>query len=343
MKAKAVALISGGLDSMLAAKVILDQGIHVEGLNFFTGFCHSGHTSAIRSKSKVKRNDALWVAEQLGIKLHIIDVVEEYKKVLFEPKYGYGKHFNPCLDCKMFMVNKAYAWMKEHSYDFIITGEVIGQRPNSQLKSKMQIVNNSLAEDGYLLRPLSAKNLPPTLIEKNGIVDREKLFAFSGRGRKPQLELAKQQKITEFAQPAGGCCVLTDASYSKKLQDLLQFKQDADYSLDDIILLKIGRHFRLSDTAKLIVSRDEAEGKFLSGYRYKYTSLEALEHAGAFGLLYGNASEDDLQLAAKIVARYSKTEDQAKVDVTFQTPKGESFVKTILPFTPEDIKQDWYI
>ena len=141
MSHKAVALISGGLDSMLAAKLILDQGIHVEGLNFYTGFCHSGHTSAIKAnkKNRVKRNDSLWVAEQLGIKLHIIDIVEPYKDIVINPKHGYGKNLNPCLDCKVFMVSNAIAWAEQHGFDFVITGEVVGQRPKSQLKVHLPI------------------------------------------------------------------------------------------------------------------------------------------------------------------------------------------------------------
>ena len=139
---KAVALISGGLDSMLAAKCMLEQGIHVEGINFYTGFCHSGHTSAIRKTkdNKIKRNDALWVAEQLGIKLHIIDIVEEYQEVLTNPKHGYGAYLNPCLDCKVFMVKQAKKWMAANNFDFIVTGEVIGQRPKSQRKATMPLI-----------------------------------------------------------------------------------------------------------------------------------------------------------------------------------------------------------
>ena len=139
---KAIALISGGLDSMLATKVVMEQGVHVEGLNFFTGFCVEGHTHAIRKqdKNKIKRNNALWVAEQLGIKLHIVDVIEPYKDVVINPKHGYGANLNPCLDCKGFMVHKAYEWMQKHGFDFIITGEVIGQRPMSQRKDTMPVV-----------------------------------------------------------------------------------------------------------------------------------------------------------------------------------------------------------
>ena len=191
---KAAALISGGLDSMLAAKTIMDQGILVEGINFFTGFCVEGHTHAIRQKdrAKPKRNNALWVAEQLGIKLHIIDVIEAYKAVLVNPKHGYGANMNPCLDCKIFMVNKAKEWIKENGFDFIITGEVIGQRPMSQRKQTMPIIARESGADDLLLRPLCAKNLLETLPEREGWVDRAKLHDFSGRSRKPQMALAKR-------------------------------------------------------------------------------------------------------------------------------------------------------
>jgi tRNA U34 2-thiouridine synthase MnmA/TrmU len=193
---KAVALISGGLDSMLAVRVMQEQGIEVEGINFFTGFCVEGHTHAIRNKDKKKekRNNALWVAEQLGIKLHIVDVIEEYKDVLLNPKHGYGANMNPCLDCKIFMVNKAVEWVQENhkdGFDFIITGEVIGQRPMSQRKDTMPVVARESGADDILLRPLCAKNLPATKPELEGWVDREKLYDFSGRNRKPQMALAK--------------------------------------------------------------------------------------------------------------------------------------------------------
>ena len=193
-KRKAVALISGGLDSLLAAKMMLEQGIHVEGINFYTGFCHSGHTSAIRNNKsgKAPRNDALWVAEQLGIKLHIIDIVEEYKDVLLNPKHGYGQNLNPCLDCKVFMVKKAHEWMAENEFDFIVTGEVVGQRPKSQRRETMPIVEKKSGALDRLLRPLCAKHLPETLPETEGWIERDKLLNFHGRNRKPQLALAEK-------------------------------------------------------------------------------------------------------------------------------------------------------
>ena len=157
---------------MLATKTVMEQGVHVEGINFFTGFCVEGHTHAIRAnnKAKPKRNNSLWVAEQLGMKLHIVDVIEEYKDVLINPKHGYGAHMNPCLDCKIFMVNKAKQWIVENVFDFIITGEVIGQRPMSQRKATMPIISRESGADDLLLRPLCAKNLPATLPEREGLV-----------------------------------------------------------------------------------------------------------------------------------------------------------------------------
>ena len=167
---QAVALISGGLDSMLAVRVIQEQGIYVEGINFYTGFCVEGHTHAIRNKDrkKPKRNSALWCAEQLGIKLHIIDIIQEYKNILLNPHHGYGANLNPCLDCKAFMVAKAREWMEQHGFDFIITGEVVGQRPKSQRKETLPVVARASGAGDRLLRPLCAGLLTQTLPEQEG-------------------------------------------------------------------------------------------------------------------------------------------------------------------------------
>ena len=189
---KALSLISGGLDSLLATKLVQDQGVHVEGVNFFTGFCVEGHTHAIRKKDRArpKRNNALWVAEQLGIKLNIVDIVDEYQDVVFNPRHGYGAHLNPCLDCKIFMVRKSHEWIERRGFDFVITGEVVGQRPKSQRKDTMPVVQQESGIQDRLLRPLCARNLPETLPERKGWVDRSRLFGFSGRSRRPQMALA---------------------------------------------------------------------------------------------------------------------------------------------------------
>lgn len=341
---KAVALISGGLDSLLATKAILEQGIHVEGINFFTGFCVEGHTHALRKKDQVKgkRNNALWVAEQLNIKLHIIDIVEEYKSIVINPKYGYGAHLNPCLDCKIFMVGKAREWMEENQFDFIITGEVIGQRPKSQKKKFLPIVAEESGAFDRLLRPLCAKNLPATLPEREGWVDREKLFNFSGRNRKPQMALADDFGFKEYAQPAGGCCFLTNEHYSAKLKDLWQNRGTRQYELDDIILLKIGRHIRPNSNFKLIIGREESENHYLEGYCHQFTHIRPLSHMGPFALYDGENSAEDLTLAAQIVARFGQGQFSDKVQIEVNTI-GDSRVLEVAPLKAEEILEEWYV
>ncbi|MCB1758591.1 MAG: tRNA (5-methylaminomethyl-2-thiouridylate)-methyltransferase [Gammaproteobacteria bacterium] len=344
-KAKAVALISGGLDSLLAAHVAIEQGVHVEGINFFTGFCVEGHTHAIRKqdRSKPKRNNALWVAEQLGIKLHIIDIIEEYKAVVFNPRYGYGANLNPCLDCKIFMVRKAHEWCLKQGFDFIVTGEVIGQRPMSQRKDTMPVVSRQSGAEDRLLRPLCAKNLPPTLPEREGWVDREKLYDFSGRSRKPQMALAARFGFKDYAQPAGGCCFLTDAQYSSKLADLWRSRGEKRYELDDIMLLKVGRHFRPKPGFKVIVAREEGEGKFLQGYRKQFLSLSTTSHPGPLALIDGEVEPADIELAARLISRYSKGRNEEKVEVEVRQPDGSSHQLRVQPLAPSDIPEAWHL
>jgi len=342
---KALALISGGLDSLLAAKVVQEQGVHVEGVNFFTGFCVEGHTHAIRKKDKAKpkRNNALWSAEQLGIKLHIVDIVEEYKDIVFNPKHGYGAHLNPCLDCKIFMVKKAHEWIEEHDFDFVITGEVIGQRPKSQRKDTMPVVQRESGIDDRLLRPLCAKNLPETLPEREGWVDRDKLYDFSGRSRKPQMALAEQFGFEDYAQPAGGCCFLTDEQYSIKLADLWQARGEKQYEMDDIMLLKVGRHIRPAPHFKLIVAREEGEGKFMQGYRKQYANLNTTSHGGPLALIDGEVSEGDLQLAARIVARYSQGKHAEQVELEYTDLEGNTRSLTVKPLAAHEIPKEWIL
>ena len=342
---KAVALISGGLDSLLAAKVIQEQGIHVEGINFYTGFCVEGHTHAIRKKdqAKPKRNNALWVAEQLGIKLHIVDIIEEYKDVVINPKHGYGANLNPCLDCKVFMVQKAREWIEKNDFDFIITGEVIGQRPKSQRKDTMPVIARESGADQLLLRPLCAKNLEPTRPELEGWVDREKLHNFGGRTRKPQMALAEQFGFEDYAQPAGGCCFLTDAQYSNKLADMWKSRGDRSYEIDDIMLLKVGRHLRPRPHFKMIIGREDGENKFLQGYRKQYTHLITTSHNGPLVLIDGKIDEDDLELAAQITARFSQGRNADKVDVEIHTLDGDSLTRQVTPSAGEAIPRNWYL
>ena len=340
-----MALISGGLDSMLAARAVMAQGVHVEGINFFTGFCVEGHTHAIRQKdrNKAKRNNALWVAEQLGIKLHIVDIVDEYKRVVLNPKHGYGANLNPCLDCKIFMVHKAHEWMQAHGFDFIVTGEVVGQRPMSQRKDTLPLVQSESGVDALLLRPLCARTLPPSQPEREGWVDRNQLDDFAGRSRKPQMALAARLGITDYAQPAGGCCFLTDERYSVKLADLWASRGRRDYDLDDILLLKVGRHLRPRPGFKLIVAREEGEGNYLQGYRNMFDHLETLSHGGPLTLIDGDYGEDDLMLAARIVARYSQGRDAAEVVVRATDTRGGVRELKVAPLPPHEIPEAWIL
>ena len=346
MTRKAAALISGGLDSLLAARVIQQQGVHVEGINFFTGFCVEGHTHAIRKKDKAKpkRNNALWVAEQLGIKLHIIDIVEEYKDVVINPKHGYGANLNPCLDCKIFMVQKAHEWIQQKGFDFIITGEVIGQRPMSQRKETMPIISNESGADDLLLRPLCAKNLPATKPELEGWIKRDDMFGFSGRSRKPQIALAKQFGFDDYAQPAGGCCFLTDENYSVKLQDLWSNRGEKKYDLDDIMLLKVGRHIRPDKTYKLIISREEGETRFLSGYKKQFQSIKTISHSGPIALIEGaQLDKEQIKLACSIIARFSKGKNADQVELTYSAAGGEPETIHVKALEPHEIPKNWYL
>lgn len=342
---KAIVLLSGGLDSLLAARLMLDQGLHVEGINFFTGFCVEGHTHAIRRDraDRVVRNNALYAAEQLGIRLHIIDVIEEYKDVVLNPRHGYGAHLNPCIDCKGFMVRHARVWMEEHGFDFIVTGEIVGQRPKSQRRDTFPIIAQESGAFDRLLRPLSAKLLPPTLPERLGWVDREQLLGLHGRNRKPQMALAKRHDLT-YAQPAGGCCFLTDQSYAHKLKDLWASRGERRYDFDDIMLLKIGRHLRPRPHFKLIVGREEGENRFLEGYRNRFVHLRATEHRGPLVLLQGDVKDGDLDLAAAITARFGQGREGLSVRVAIGYPDTDTLqYREVCPLKPEALAEQWYL
>ncbi len=347
-----MALVSGGLDSMLAIKVVQSQGIEVEGINFYTGFCVEGHTHAIRRQpgDKPPRNNALWVAEQLGIRLRIEDISEAYKQIVLQPRYGYGSHLNPCLDCKVFMVsqaglllNRARELAAEEGFDFIITGEVPGQRIKSQKADYMRLVARESGADDRLLRPLSAKLIPPTLPEREGWVDRERLYGFSGRSRAPQIALAREFGIEDWSQPAGGCCFLTDESYSRKLRDLWASRGRKDYELDDILLLKVGRHLRPAPHYKLMIGREEGENNFLEGYHRQFPHIRILSHPGPLTLVDGNPEAEDLAFAARIAARYSQGRHSDRVRVAVHLPDGVVREMDVLPLPDSGLEKTWHV
>ncbi len=285
---RAIALISGGLDSALAAEVIKLQGVDVIGVAFITPFTHP----------RVEK-----LAQNIGIQIKTIDISLEYLDLVKSPSFGYGKNLNPCIDCHIFMLKKAKKLMFEYQANFIITGEVLGQRPMSQNKSSLRKVEKESDLEGLLLRPLSAKLLSPSMPEQEGWVRRSLLFNFSGRSRKPQMDLAKRLELEGFGQPAGGC-LLTDPGFSRRLKDLLSYGRELN--LNGIKLLKLGRHFRLSCQAKLVLGRNQQENQRLIDFAgYNNFLLKPIDILGPTGILEAEAvSRGLLELSASILARY---------------------------------------
>ncbi|MCW4004858.1 MAG: hypothetical protein NWE95_13205 [Candidatus Bathyarchaeota archaeon] len=301
-KVKAVSLFSGGLDSILATELIRRQGIEVIAFNVKTPF-------GIPKKDGA--SEAQQAATQLNIPLKILNVDKDYVRMLRNPKHGYGKNLNPCIDCKIFILKKAKKYAKEIGADFLFTGEVLGERPMSQHYPALQIIEKEAGLKGKLLRPLSAKLLPQTEAEKKGLVDRNKLLAIQGRSRKPQFELAKEFGIKTYPSPAGGC-LLTCEEYTKKLQDLLTNKKRI--TTKDIALLRVGRHFRVGKN-KIIVGRNEAENKFLSANKDTNDYFfELPDIVGPISLLQGQKTKKAIETAAQLTAFYSDAKtSQAKV------------------------------
>lgn len=321
---KAVALLSGGLDSTLAVKVILDMGIHVEALSIHTGFCLVDHRRFINSRrgEVPPRNEALRAAADLGVHLEMIDVSGEYLDVVLNPKHGYGSAANPCIDCRILMLKKAKEYMERTEADFIITGEVLAQRPMTQHRGTMRRIAKESGTVDVLLRPLSAKLLEPTKPEIEGLVDREKLYDFSGRGRKDQMRLARERGITDYPQPAGGCCFLTDKNYARKFRDLVAHRPQGSITMDDLLILKAGRHFRVSDSAKVVVGRDQAENEFLERFMSGRWVFKVQDYEGPLTLVEGTPGQDDLRKVASIAARYSDGKDRPMLTVSCRHPDG---------------------
>lgn len=302
---RALALFSGGLDSVLAMKVIIDQGIDVIALNVNFGF------GSTKDRMEHMQN----MCDQIGATLKVLDLRDDYlKEVLFSPQYGYGKNFNPCIDCHGFMFRHAGKLLEKYDASFLISGEVVGQRPMSQRKDAMAQVQKLSQHDELVLRPLSAKLLPPTKPELEGWIDREKLLAFEGRGRHNQMNLAKEIGLTNYEPPAGGC-LLTEENTAKRIRDFIKYDS---MEVDDIDTLKFGRHLRLPDGAKLIVGRNKEDNEYLQNTKSKKYNKARIKNAkGPLSLFSKNATQDDKKLAAKIIITYGKTEDNHEYEVDF--------------------------
>jgi tRNA-uridine 2-sulfurtransferase len=335
-KIKALAMLSGGLDSTLAVKVVADQGIEVVGINFSTGFCLTDHKRQMfglgaKVDPETVQNQALQAGAKWRIPVEIVDISKEYMDILTHPKHGYGSAVNPCIDCRIFMQKKALEHMAAIGARFIVTGEVVGQRPMSQMRKTLRLIEKESGCAGLILRPLSAKVLAPTLPEIEGWVDREKLYGFSGRTRKPQMELARELGLDAYPQPAGGCCFLTDLNYARRMQDLFRHSGKKALTPNQVLLLKVGRHFRISDKVKAIVGRNEIENLFLSRNAEGLIQIACTGVEGPLTLLEGEAGEEEILVGAQLTARYSDGKDRAELEVEVISPYNASHIYKVIP------------
>jgi len=318
---RALGLLSGGLDSVLAVCVIKEQGIEVAGITFETPFFNAANARAS--------------AAELGIPLKVIDLTEQHLEMMKRPRHGFGSNMNPCIDCHILMLKTACGVMRREGFDFVFTGEVLNERPMSQNRRALGVVEKDSGCGGYLLRPLSARLLDESLPEKEGKIDRLKLLDLHGRSRKPQMALAAKYGIKKYAQPAGGC-LLTDPGFSRRLRDLIAHEGLGEVSR--IHILKSGRHFRLPDGRKIVVGRREAENRELAELAPPGDAI--LRPRGIPGpvVLLGEGYDDrDLDEAARLCARYSDALPGQSVTVEYRSGDVFSTIDVICP-APEEIE-----
>ncbi len=321
--ARALGLCSGGLDSMLSALVLRKQGVEVEWVTFETPFF---------SADKARK-----ASQITGVPLTVQNITAPYLVMLKDPPAGYGKYMNPCMDCHTLMFRLAGKLMQENGFDFLFSGEVLGQRPMSQTRPSLRYVEKHAGLIGYILRPLSARKLPETIAEKTALVDRRQLLDFAGRSRKPQIALAKEFGIREYPAPAGGC-LLTDKGFSRRLADLFQHNHDA--AENEYYLLQHGRHFRLNPHNKLVVGRTETDNQNILQHHdpQRDTVIKAKHYAGPIAVLTGGGDEKAVTLAASICAGYSRAPSLASVEVEVKTAGSSQSLK-VLSLPPSDVKK----
>lgn len=294
---KAISLLSGGLDSTLATKIIKEQGIEVIALNFKSPFCLCDG-----SKKNGCKYMAAEMAHQIGVPLKTIFLGEEYLEIVKKPRYGYGSGLNPCIDCRILKYKKAKEFMNEMGASFIITGEVLGQRPMSQNKKAMEIIEKESELEGLIVRPLCAKELPESIPEKNKWVDREKFFKITGRSRKEQIKLTKDLKIVDYACPSGGC-LLTDKIFALKMKNLIEANM---FTVENIKLFKYGRFFSISNKFKLVIGRNEIENDIIKSLVGNNDILFFSKNKGPVGVGRGIYNENDIFIAAQLISYYCK-------------------------------------
>jgi len=310
---KAIALISGGLDSILAARLIKEQGIEIIPLYFKIPFCQ---------REKKNKDRGRWVADNLGVELKSVDIGKDFLPLLTQPKHGFGANLNPCIDCKILMLKKSKEMMPGLDAAFVVSGEVLGQRPMSQYRRALETIEKESGLEGLVLRPLSAKLLSETIPEREGWVKRNHLLDFQGRSRRPQRELAVKFKIKDYPNAAGGC-LLTDSEFTRRLKDLIAHQ---GLSLQNIELLKIGRHFRLGPETKLVVGRNEEENEELANLAkendYFFSPDEKI--AGPISLGRGRFDGDLIKLASSIALRYCDLNGQTHSEIIYRRlPQAE--------------------
>jgi hypothetical protein len=308
---RALGITSGGLDSILSALILKDQGIDVEWVNFETPFFDS---------DKARR-----AADMTGIPLTVKRITNRYMEMLRNPHCGYGGNMNPCLDCHALMFRLAGDMMRERGVHFLFSGEVVGQRPMSQTKPSLRYVEKNSGYEGYILRPLSAKLLPPTRAETEGLVDRDRLLDISGRGRKDQIRLAEAFGVTRYPAPAGGC-LLTDVGFSRRLRELLEHVLVPEER--DLELLKYGRHFRVSPSHKVIVGRTRPDNEAILSFLdpHRDTTVRMADMPSPAVLIPGGGPESLVGPAAELCAAYSKAKEGQPVRVSVKTPSGLTYV-----------------
>lgn len=318
---RALGLCSGGLDSILSGLVLREQGIDVAWVTFETPFFNA-----------VKARKA---STMTGIPLTVSPIFDVYLKMLKNPPAGYGKYMNPCMDCHTLMFKLAGEMMRQNDFDFLFSGEVLGQRPMSQNKSSLGYVEKHSGFKGYIVRPLSAKNLPATIPEKEGLIDRDRLLDISGRGRSRQIQLAAKFGVTDYPAPAGGC-LLADKGFSNRLRDL--FEHQADCTEAELHLLKHGRHFRLNPDTKLIVGKTERDNQNILNYHNPAadTVFDVKDYPSPIALVPHGAKKDSIHLAAAICTGYSKAPKLSPVDVVLKTPKRKKVIQ-VIAVLPQDV------
>ena len=328
---RALALFSGGLDSIMACRVVAAQGITVQAVKFVTPFF--GYELLAKEQEY-----AQMVRESYGIEVVLRDVSEPYFTLLRNPPHGYGKNFNPCIDCKILLLRAAKMLMPEFSASFLITGEVIGQRPMSQRRDTLRVIERDSGCDGILLRPLCAKTQEPTFAERDGLVDRELLLDFNGRGRQPQIQLAERFGIKDYPRPAGGC-VLTEPDQAKRIA--WYYSRYSKVRLNDIRLLLFGRHFQLPHGGWLVLGRDEAENVRLEALHDPGDFLVHMpERSGPMGVLHSE-HPDDFAAAAGLVVRFGKkTVGESAAAAVLFASGGEEQYLTAEPLADE-LFQGW--